>query len=341
MIRCVLSSGYFTLTRERFRDVVDAVLEFTVVASFSRVGFIVRRWLYRWPAGFPTMNGAVVVVTGATSGLGREVAMSMAHLGAHVVLVVRDAERGQRTCDEIIARSGNSNVEVVVGDLGDFTSVSAAAEQLRRFGAIDVLAHNAGSLQHELERSPQGIELTVAVHLLGPYLLTRLTMPQLEAGNARIIWVTSGGMYSQPLDVDALATGLAKYDGVATYARVKRAQVSLVARWAPRLASRGIEMEAMHPGWADTPGVQRSLPSFRRVMAPLLRSSVEGADTIIWLATSRGAREPGGLWLDRRSRRLHRLARTRRSDSTRERERLEEYCSSTTGFGDNGELPDW
>jgi NAD(P)-dependent dehydrogenase (short-subunit alcohol dehydrogenase family) len=312
------------------RDVIDEVLEFSVVGSFSRIGYLARRRLYHWSTDAERLDGQVVVVTGATSGLGREAATSFAHAGARVVMVARDVERGARVRSEIVALTGNEAVEVIIADLGDLDSTRAGAAELQKYGAINVLVHNAGSLQRTRQINAQGLELTAVVHLLAPFLLTRLLMRELEAGGARVIWVSSGGMYSQPLDVDALEMGEQGYDGVKAYARVKRAQVSLVAWWAPELLNRGITMVAMHPGWADTPGVRTSLPTFRRLMGPLLRSSAQGADSIIWLATCDERLAPGGLWLDRRPRPVHRMAKTRVSDSQRERERLWNYCLSRT-----------
>ena len=272
----------------------------------------------------------VVVVTGATSGLGREVATSFAHAGAHVVMVVRDGERGELVRGDIVALTGNELVDVVTADLGDLDSTRAGAAELQTYGAINVVVHNAGSLQRTRQLNAQGIELTAVVHLLAPFLLTRLLTRELEAGRARVIWVTSGGMYSQPLDVDALEMGAQGYDGVKAYARVKRAQVSLVAWWAPELLKRGITMVGNASRMGRHPRVRTSLPTFRRLMGPLLRSSAEGADTIVWLATCHERVAPGGLWLDRRLRPAHRLAKTRVSDSQRERERLWNYCVSRT-----------
>jgi NAD(P)-dependent dehydrogenase (short-subunit alcohol dehydrogenase family) len=125
-----------------------------------------------------------------------------------------------------------------------------------------------------------------------------------------------------------------EYNGTTAYARAKRAQVTLTQLWASRLAGDGIAVHAMHPGWADTPGVARSLPTFRRVVGPLLRTAADAADTLVWLAVDEGAprKETGLLWLDRRSRPLHRLASTRRSDTPEERDRLWRWAVEKSGL---------
>lgn len=317
---------------------LDALLEVSVVASFSRLGPVIRRRLFRWrEPDWSHLTGRVAVVTGATSGLGREIATDFARAGAHVVLVARDAARAQRVRDEIAAASSNPEISVVIADVGDLESVRHAASELRALGPINVLVHNAGALTREFTTTAQGVELTTAVHLIGPFLLTRLIEPVLVAGRARVIWVTSGGMYSQPLDLDWLAAPQPPYNGVSAYAKVKRAQVALLEHWAPDLAARGITMTVMHPGWTDTPGLQRSLPAFRRFLRPLLRTPAQGVDTVNWLATAPvESTPPGTLWLDRRVRSMHRLKRTRDSDTPARRERLWRYCELRAGLAVQG-----
>ena len=222
---------------------------------------------------------------------------------------------------------------MVVADLGDLESVRRAAHELGRLPAIHVLVHNAGALSETFDLTAQGLERTAAVQLVGPFLLTTLIRDQLASGWARVVWVTSGGMYAEPLDVDWLESPAPDFDGVRAYARVKRAQVSLCAAWAPRLEPLGITMTVMHPGWVDTPGLRRSLPTFARLMSHLLRTPAQGVDTILWLVTtSRESTPPGTLWLDRRIRSRHRLARTRRSDTDDARERLLQFCREMSGI---------
>jgi dehydrogenase/reductase SDR family member 12 len=149
--------------------------------------------------------------------------------------------------------------------------------------------------------------------VLGPFVLVSRLLPALAAAPAaRIVAVTSGGMYVQRLPLDDLEFKQGAYDGTRAYARAKRAQVALVREWARRLGGRGITVNAMHPGWADTPGLEAALPGFSRLVGPCLRTPAEGADTILWLAASlEAAGRTGRLFLDRRERPFDRLPSTR------------------------------
>ena len=113
-----------------------------------------------------------------------------------------------------------------------------------------------------------------------------------------MVFVSSGGMYSEALRVDDLQWLRRSYDGVAAYAQVKRAQVVLTEQWAAR--EPAVAFHAMHPGWADTPGVATALPAFYRLTRRFLRTPAEGADTIVWLAAVQPPPGPSGqFWLDR------------------------------------------
>ncbi len=119
-------------------------------------------------------------------------------------------------------------------------------------------------------------------------------------------------MYTQPLHLDDLQHTEGEFNGTIAYARAKRAQVSLMREWARRIPAAAVAFTAMHPGWADTPGVSASLPGFARVMGPILRTPAEGADTIVWLATHADIRPATGrLFLDRRPRLFDRVPSTR------------------------------
>ena len=320
-----------------FADCVDAALEWSIVGSFTRLGLTLRRRLDHWaPCEDRRLAGRVIVMTGATSGLGFAAAHAFACMGATIEVIARNASKAEAKCAELRQMTGNPNIRFIVADTGDLTAVRhAATELMQRHAAIHVLIHNAGALDNVRQESPQGIELTVASQVVGPFLLTSLLLPALRAGApSRVLFVASGGMYSEPLSVARLELPAGDYNGTTAYARAKRAQVTLTEMWADRLAVDGIFVHSMHPGWADTPGVERSLPRFRRIVGPLLRSPAEGADTLVWLAGDDGAplKDSGRFWLDRRPRPLHRLAATRRSDTPQERESLWTWAVSKSGL---------
>lgn len=282
---------------ELLRRSADAALEVTTVGSFSRIGPAVRRPLWRWqPVGDRALDGAVVVVTGATSGLGAEIAVEAAQAGAHVVAVGRNTERGEATVRRLEAAGGSGRFHAA--DLAELADVEAlAADLCDRHDRIHAVVHNAGALLPQRQVSSAGVEVTWASMVVGPHLLTQRLADRL----GRAVWMSSGGMYLQALDLDDWGWEQRPWDGTRAYAQAKRAQVDLVAR-ADR-PPKGPLQVAMHPGWADTPGVDASLPGFKRIMGPLLRSPAEGADTAVWLCAADAAElRPGGFYLDRRPR---------------------------------------
>ena len=313
---------------------VDAVLEASVVASFTRIGYHARRRIYHWPKlESYDLTGRNAVVTGATSGLGFETARTLARLGASVCIVGRDADRTERARLRLQAETG-ATVESGLADLSLLQATRAFAEDYAaHHDRLDVLVHNAGSLLHERTLTAEANETTVATHVLSPFLMTSLLLPRLGAAAAtgRVILVASGGMYSERLSVSGLAMPEG-YDGVKAYARAKRAQVALAREWARRLLDRPVTVNAMHPGWADTPGIRDALPGFSRVLGPLLRTAPEGVDTTVWLgAAPEAAAIQGVFLLDRRPRATHKVPWTRRPDEELEAERLWRWCAETTG----------
>ena len=320
--------------------VVDAVLEAPVFTSFTRIGFDIRSRLAHWTSldGY-RLDGRVMLVTGATSGLGLVAVEQLAKCGATVVLLGRDAAKTARVRDEIAARTGNDSLSTVVADMGDLVAVRRAADEvLERHDRLEVLVHNAGALSDTRQLSPQGIELTVASQVVGPFLLTTLLLPLLQrSAPARVITMSSGGMYAAGLEVEHLLMG-DDYKGSEQYARAKRAQVTLNEMWAQRAPGGGVVFHAMHPGWADTPGVRDALPTFRKVVGPLLRSPEQGADTLVWLAADDGAplAGSGSFWLDRKQRPIHKLPSTRRSDTAARRRELWQWVTAAAGLVDDG-----
>ncbi len=313
---------------------VDAALEASVVGSFTRIGYLTRRRLYRWrPLEAFRLDGRAAIVTGATSGLGLAAAGDLARQGAAVTIVGRNEGRGEAAREHIAAATG-ATVDLDLADLSLLAETRGLAERfLARHDRLDVLVHNAGAMTHAYLTTAEGNEVTLATQVLAPFLLTRALLPLLEASApSRVILVASGGMYTERLDVAGLDPGPAAYDGVKAYARCKRAQVALAGEWARRLAGTGVTVNAMHPGWADTPGLREALPRFSRALGPLLRTPAEGVDTIGWLAAAPEAGGTGGsFFLDREARPQHRLSRTRRPDERAEAGRLWDLCAERVG----------
>ena len=295
---------------------IDTVLDRTVAPGYTRIGPAIRRHLSTWPADPEpdALKGMVVAVTGATSGLGLATAEGLARLGAEVLMVVRDTDKGARVTREIQSRLPLAELHLARCDVGDLDDVRRFAEELD-VERLDVLVHNAGVMPPQRTESPQGHELTMTLHVLGPVLMTELLRPRLD--DARVVMVTSGGMYGQRLRADDPEYLQGDYSPTTAYARSKRAQVELGPVLDQRWGPDGISVHATHPGWADTPGVMSSLPTFHRVTGPLLRDAEGGADTTVWLAATEPVPTGGRLWHDRRPRPFHVLRRTRTGEDER------------------------
>jgi NAD(P)-dependent dehydrogenase (short-subunit alcohol dehydrogenase family) len=224
-------------------------------------------------------------------------------------------------------------VTTAVADLAVLDDVRNLADHIRRsVPRLDVLIHNAGALTHDLRCTADGLEITAQVHVVAPFLLTTMLLPVLrDTPGARVITVSSGGMYTKHLDVDALAAPPIPFNGVRAYANAKRAQVVLNELWSKHRAASGIAFHAMHPGWANTAGVRESLPRFRALMGPLLRTPGEGADTMVWLAYAPRALETNGqFWLDRRQRSVARVPGTRTTEA--DARRCWNWCVDRAGL---------
>lgn len=287
---------------------LDTALDRSLI-GYSKLGYGIRR---RGFAELPRLDGRVVAVSGATSGIGRAAAEGFARLGAGVRLLVRSRERGEEVRSTLMQDTGNRDVGLVECDLSSLASVRRCAAELGE-NRLDVLVNNAGVLPERREVSADGIELTFATNVVGPFLLTRLLVPRLErSAPARVINVSSGGMYGQRIHVDDLEMLDAEFNGTVAYARSKRAQVILTEEWAQRLRPGLVSVHAMHPGWVDTPGLERSLPRFRGLLRSVLRTPEQGADTIVWLgAAPSGELGSGRFWHDRRTRPVHLVPWTR------------------------------
>jgi NAD(P)-dependent dehydrogenase (short-subunit alcohol dehydrogenase family) len=303
--------------RSRVARGLSTVLDPTIALSYDRTGF------RRHSASFDPddlqvdLSGRQILITGANSGIGLATAEALAGMGASVWMLCRSLERGQAALAAVREKTGG-DVTLEQVDLSSVASIDAFCERLP-LKRIDVLIHNAGVLPTSHQRTEAGHELTLATNLIGPYVLTRRLQDRISSSDdGRIIFVSSGGMYTQKLRVDELEAPERGFDGVVAYARTKRAMVVLSEILAEELP--GIGVHCMHPGWASTPGVKTSIPTFHRVTSRILRTPAEGADTVVWLAASARVQGQSGLfWFDRAPRRTHYTPLTRESLTERER----------------------
>jgi len=297
--------------------------------GFTNVGYQCHK--RRWKPLAVSLRGRTVVVTGATSGLGQAAASQLAELGARVILVGRNPDKAEATRREIVAATGNDNIAVALADLSLLADVRKLAQRLLETEPrIHVLVNNAGVLLNERTMTAEGNETTLATNLLAPYLLTQTLLPRLrESAPSRIINVASGGMYATGLALDDLQYEKTTYDGSRAYARTKRALVTLTEMWAEQLQNSGVVVHAMHPGWADTPGVAGSLPAFHTITRRFLRTAEQGADTITWLAAAEEAAKVTGMfWLDREPHTTHVFPGT--DPSQQERQELRDALARLT-----------
>ena len=314
---------------------LDRALDLTVVAGYSRMGCALRG--LGWEDAFRrTISGRTALVTGGSSGVGEAACEGFAAAGARVRMLVRNRGRGEAAVSRIESRLPRASelIEIEVCDLSRLADVRRFAESFQsRFDCLDVLVHNAGVLPERRTHTADGVELTFATNVLGPFLLTSLLLPSLlAAAPSRVIAVSSGGMYTARLRPDDLQLEEEAFDGARFYAHTKRAQVALNRAWAESFPAARVAFHAMHPGWVDTDGLRSSLPRFRRLMRPLLRDARQGADTVVWLGTHPHLEPPtGGFWHDRSLRPEHRLRSTRETADDRERlwRECERLCTAS------------
>ena len=319
--------------QERGAAVLDQVLDRSVVLGFSKIGYAVRRNLSTWPAdpAPDALAGRDVVVTGASSGLGTATAEGLARVGARVHLVVRDLEKGERARAQLRDAVPAASFELWRCDVSDLDDVRQLTKRLSgEVASLGAVVHNAGAMPRERTESVQGHEMTMALHVLGPLVMTEGLLDPLAAGRGRVVLVTSGGMYGQRLPDDDPEYLEGEYKPATAYARSKRVQVGLLPELSHRWGREGVDVHATHPGWADTPGVVESLPGFRRVTRPILRDAAQGADTTVWVSAAEPRPRSGVLWHDRRPRPDHLLPWIK--DSTESRASVWRWARDAAGL---------
>jgi NAD(P)-dependent dehydrogenase (short-subunit alcohol dehydrogenase family) len=236
------------------------------------------------------MGGKTVLITGGTSGIGKAAAVALAAMDANVVIVGRNSGRGEAAVEEIRARSRNEAVELLLADLSAQSEVRRLAEEFEgRHERLDVLANNAGLVQSKRTETPDGIETTLAINHLAPFLLTNLLLDRLKgSAPSRVITVSSEAQRWGKMAFEDMQSRR-KYRGFPVYGMTKLANIMFTYELAERLNGTGVTATCLHPGSVGTNFGQNNrgpMALFFRTFKPFMRSSEKGADTLVWLASS-------------------------------------------------------
>jgi retinol dehydrogenase 14 len=236
------------------------------------------------------MGGKTVLITGGTSGIGKATAVALAAMGANVVVVGHNPERGGAAVEEIKAQSHSGSVELMLADLSVQAELRRLAKEfLRRHDRLDVLANNAGLVQSKRTETPDGIETTLAINHLAPFLLTNLLIERLEqSAPSRVITVSSEAQRWGNMDFEDMQSRR-KYRGFPVYGMTKLANIMFTYELAERLDGTGVSANCLHPGSVGTNFGQNNrgaMALFFRTFKLFMRSPEQGADTLIWLSSS-------------------------------------------------------
>jgi NAD(P)-dependent dehydrogenase (short-subunit alcohol dehydrogenase family) len=252
-----------------------------------------------------SMKGKKVIITGPTSGFGKEIAFQLAALDAEIILACRDLQRGEQTVNEITRRTGKKNFQVMYIDTSDQKSIHEfAKEYSKRFSRLDILINNAGINRAQRQMSVDGIELTFATNVLGYFILTQDLLDLLRASvPARIVNVAS--TFASDLDLADLQFKTRSYKGRKAYAQSKACNRMLTWALARRLKGCGVTVNAMAPGLVVKTSLYRDTALPIRLILRCVglfkgRSVAEGADTAIWLASSPEVEGMNGKFFDQR-----------------------------------------
>ncbi len=237
------------------------------------------------------MKNKVCLVTGATSGIGFETALELAKMGATIVVGGRDMEKASNAVIKIRTESNNSSVDFLLGDLSDFEEVKKfASEFLQQYKQLDVLINNAGAIFKEFDANPQDIEMTFALNLFSPYLLTGLLLEALQnSAPSRIINVSSMVHKMAKNEFQNFNKEL-DYKGLNVYAKSKLALMHFTYALAEKLNDTGVTVNVMHPGWVKSnfgSGFYTGFYGFiDTLFKPVQVPPKKAAETIVYLASS-------------------------------------------------------
>jgi retinol dehydrogenase 14 len=247
------------------------------------------------------VSGKVVLITGGTSGIGKAAATVLAAMGAEVVVSGRNRERGEAALAQIRREAGSEKVSLMLADLAVQSEVRRLAEEFEEnHDRLDVLVNNAGVVLTERTETPDGLEATLAINHLAPFLLTNLLLDLLKkSAPSRIITVSSEARRGARIDFDDLQSEKS-YRGFSVYGMTKLANILFTYELAERLRGTGVVANCVHPGAVNTNFAQNNrglMTLLFRAFKPFMRSPERGADTIVYLTTAPEAAWMSGKYL--------------------------------------------
>ena len=237
------------------------------------------------------MADKVVLVTGATGGIGKATAIGLATMGARVGITGRDVIRAEQAAADIRTASGNPAVDVFAADMRSQAEVRRlAGAVLEAYPRLDVLVNNVGGFWAHRHTTADGLEHTFALNHLAPFLLTNLLLDRLKASApARVVTLSSGAQAAGRIDFDDLQ-GARSYSGQRAYSQSKLANILFTKELARRLQGTGVTANSVHPGVVRTKFGSEDQAGFFLIIGPLVRpflkTPAQGAQTSIYLASS-------------------------------------------------------
>jgi NAD(P)-dependent dehydrogenase (short-subunit alcohol dehydrogenase family) len=250
------------------------------------------------------MRGKICLITGANSGIGKITAIELVRQGMTILMVVRNKNKGEQAREEIIAATGNNNIELYTCNLSVQAEIAQVAAEIKaRHSKIDILINNAGLIIPEYQTSADGIEMTFAVNHLAPFLLTHLLLDLLKKGDEpRIITVSSEAHRFSRLDFNDIASPK-KYSAWLAYGNSKLANILFTRQLAREVEKYGITANCLHPGAVATnfgAGYKGLAGTFFSLFRPFFITPEKGAQTTIYLASSPEVKATTGLYFDKR-----------------------------------------
>ena len=249
------------------------------------------------------LKGKTAIITGATSGIGKVTALAIAREGAHLVLPVRNMEKGEALREEIISETGNKSIELMSCDLASLDSIRSFAKSfLTKYDQLHLLVNNAGLWESKRKESSDGIEMNFAVNHLAPFLMTNLLLDVIKkSAPARIINVSSTAHKYAKMNFDDLE-GEKRWDSMKSYAQSKLSNIFFTRKLARELEGTGVTVNCLHPGVVSTNLFDNMPGFFRRIFGLFMISSEKGAETSIFLATSPEVENISGAYFKKKKR---------------------------------------